>query len=60
MRTSHVRFGGSRLWSDRRWLWRTHRMWQLHLAEDLRRPYTWLWMLLANSPVIWRVVVGTG
>ena len=32
----------------------------LYLAEDLRRPYTWLWMLLANSPVIWRVVVGTG
>ena len=32
----------------------------LYLAEDLRRPYTWLWMLLANSPVIWRVVVGAG
>ena len=32
----------------------------LYLAEDLRRPYTWLWMLLANSPVIWRVVIGSG
>lgn len=32
----------------------------LYLAEDMRRPWTWLWMLLANSPVIWRVLVGTG
>jgi len=30
----------------------------LYLAEDLDRPRTWLTMLLANSPVIARVVIG--
>jgi hypothetical protein len=30
----------------------------LYLAEDLHRRRTWLTMLLANSPVIARVVVG--
>ena len=29
-----------------------------YLAEDARRPVTWLTMLLANSPVIFRVLVG--
>lgn len=32
----------------------------LYLAEDMRRPWTWAWMLAANSPVIWRMLVGTG
>jgi hypothetical protein len=31
-----------------------------YLAEDINRPRTWLTMLLANSPVIVRVLVGTG
>jgi len=31
-----------------------------YLAEDINRPRTWLTMLLANSPVILRVLVGTG
>jgi hypothetical protein len=31
-----------------------------YLAEDINRPSTWLTMLLANSPVILRVLVGTG
>ncbi len=30
-----------------------------YLAEDIQRPRTWLAMLLANSPVILRVLVGT-
>jgi hypothetical protein len=30
-----------------------------YLAEDINRPRTWLTMLLANSPVIVRVLVGT-
>jgi len=30
-----------------------------YLAEDINRPRTWLTMLLANSPVIWRVLIGT-
>jgi hypothetical protein len=29
-----------------------------YLAEDIRRKRTWLTMLLANSPVIWRVLFG--
>lgn len=32
----------------------------LYLAEDIDRPRTWLTMLLANSPVILRVLFGTG
>ena len=31
-----------------------------YLAEDINRPSTWLTMLLANSPVIVRVLIGTG
>ena len=31
-----------------------------YLAEDINRPRTWLIMLLANSPVIIRVLIGTG
>lgn len=31
-----------------------------YLAEDINRPRTWLVMLLANSPVIIRVLIGTG
>ena len=31
-----------------------------YLAEDIYRPSTWLTMLLANSPVIVRVLIGTG
>lgn len=31
-----------------------------YLAEDITRPRTWLTMLLANSPVIVRVLIGTG
>jgi len=31
-----------------------------YLAEDINRPRTWLTMLLANSPVILRVLIGTG
>ena len=31
-----------------------------YLAEDINRPRTWVTMLLANSPVIVRVLVGTG
>jgi hypothetical protein len=31
-----------------------------YLAEDINRPRTWLTMLLANSPVIVRVLIGTG
>lgn len=31
-----------------------------YLAEDINRPRTWLTMLLANSPVIVRVLFGTG
>jgi hypothetical protein len=30
-----------------------------YLAEDINRPSTWLTMLLANSPVIVRVLIGT-
>jgi len=30
-----------------------------YLAEDIYRPRTWLTMLLANSPVIFKVLVGT-
>lgn len=30
-----------------------------YLAEDIKRPRTWLTMLLANSPVIIRVLIGT-
>lgn len=31
-----------------------------YLAEDINRPRTWVTMLLANSPVIFRVLIGTG
>jgi hypothetical protein len=31
-----------------------------YLAEDVDRPRTWLTMLLANSPVILRVLFGIG
>lgn len=31
-----------------------------YLAEDIQRRRTWLTMLLANSPVILRVLIGTG
>jgi len=31
-----------------------------YLAEDINRPRTWLTMLLANSPVIIRVLIGSG
>jgi len=31
-----------------------------YLAEDISRPRTWVTMLLANSPVIVRVLIGTG
>ena len=31
-----------------------------YLAEDIHRPRTWLTMLLANSPVIVRVLIGSG
>lgn len=31
-----------------------------YLAEDINRPRTWLTMLLANSPVIVRILIGTG
>jgi hypothetical protein len=31
-----------------------------YLAEDINRPRTWLTMLLANSPVIVRVLIGSG
>ncbi|HAF15465.1 MAG TPA: hypothetical protein DCK99_17570 [Blastocatellia bacterium] len=31
-----------------------------YLAEDIHRPLTWLTMLIANSPVIVRVLIGTG
>jgi hypothetical protein len=30
-----------------------------YLAEDMNRPRTWLTMLLANSPVIFRTLIGT-
>lgn len=30
-----------------------------YLAEDINRPRTWLTMLLANSPVIVRILIGT-
>ena len=30
-----------------------------YLAEDIERPRTWLFMLLANSPVIVRILIGT-
>jgi hypothetical protein len=30
-----------------------------YLAEDINRPRTWLTMLLANSPVIFRILIGT-
>ena len=30
-----------------------------YLAEDINRGRTWLTMLLANSPVIVRVLIGT-
>ena len=31
----------------------------LYLAEDMNRPRTWVMMLLANSPVILRVLIGS-
>jgi hypothetical protein len=31
-----------------------------YLAEDIHRPRTWVTMLLANSPVIVKVLIGTG
>jgi hypothetical protein len=31
-----------------------------YLAEDLNKKRTWLTMLLANSPVIYRILIGTG
>jgi hypothetical protein len=31
-----------------------------YLAEDIHRPITWLTMLVANSPVMYRVIIGTG
>lgn len=31
-----------------------------YLAEDIERPRTWIMMLLANSPVIVRLLIGTG
>ena len=31
-----------------------------YLAEDINRPSTWLTMLLANSPVIIRILIGAG
>ena len=31
-----------------------------YLAEDIHRPRTWIMMLLANSPVIIRVLIGSG
>ncbi len=31
-----------------------------YLAEDIHRRRTWVTMLLANSPVIVRVLIGTG
>jgi len=30
-----------------------------YLAEDINRGRTWITMLLANSPVIFRVLIGT-
>jgi len=30
-----------------------------YLAEDINRGRTWLTMLLANSPVLFRVLIGT-
>ena len=30
-----------------------------YLAEDINRPRTWLTMLLANSPVLFKVLIGT-
>jgi hypothetical protein len=30
-----------------------------YLAEDINRPRTWLTMLLANSPVLVRTLIGT-
>jgi hypothetical protein len=30
-----------------------------YLAEDINRPFTWVMMLVANSPVIVRVLIGT-
>lgn len=30
-----------------------------YLAEDIERPRTWLTMLIANSPVIFRLLIGT-
>jgi hypothetical protein len=30
-----------------------------YLAEDINRPRTWLTMLVANSPVIFRILIGT-
>ena len=32
----------------------------LYLAEDIGRKITWLSMLVANSPVMYRVIIGTG
>jgi hypothetical protein len=31
-----------------------------YLAEDINKARTWLTMLLANSPVIYRMLIGTG
>jgi hypothetical protein len=31
-----------------------------YLAEDIKRPTAWLSILLANSPVIYRVMIGSG
>jgi hypothetical protein len=32
----------------------------LYLAEDINRRLTWLTMFIANSPVIIRVLIGSG
>lgn len=31
-----------------------------YLADDIRRPLTWLTMVLANAPAVWRLVFGSG
>lgn len=30
-----------------------------YLAQDIGRPRTWLWILLANLPMLWRIMVGS-
>jgi hypothetical protein len=32
----------------------------LYLFEDIHRPRTWVSMAIANSPLIWRLVIGSG